>query len=213
MNMFSSTAVTLALIWTVPASAKSSTSVIAEAQIHDYSDQRGSLRTFTLEYRRDIGGSGIMVGPTWAEQRLGSTLRRSAGGKVAFDLQLTRNLTSRTQVSAASNPGIVPLFEVGQELGLQVHKGTVATFGIRYARFQGEDATFSSAGLRRYFKGGSIAYRLTRTAPERGGAFFAHLANLAINDGSGTGRTQLWLAHGASADNRLPSGQTLSGRD
>lgn len=87
------------------------------------------------------------------------------------------------------------------------------TLGLRYARYAGDDVVFASAGMRRYFKGGSVAYRLTRTMPQSGGAFMAHLVNLAVNDQRGAGRTQLWLSYGASADNRLPSGQELSGKD
>lgn len=207
----------LASLMALPASAlatdKPTASITLNAENHDFSDQRGSLRTISLEYSRDLGATAIMVAPTFAQQRLGGNMNRAAGGKAALDLQLGAGLTSQTTVGAAENAGIVPYLELGQDFGVKVMVATVANFGARYARYQGEDVTFAHLGLRRYFKGGSVAYRLTRTMPEHGGAFFAHLANLSLSDARGTGRTQLWLGYGASADNRLPSGQSLSGKD
>jgi len=203
----------LSLPLATPALAKPAATLTLAAQNHDFSDARGPLRTVRLEYRRDLGRVAIAVAPTWAEQRLDTALRHSAGADGALDLRLSDRVSTHTTLAVAENDGIVPRLELGQDVSLTVMPRTVATVGLRRSRYQNEDVTFLHAGLRRYFRGGSLSYRLTRTTPERGGAFLAHLANLVLNDARGEGRTQVWLGYGASADNRLPGGQSLSGKD
>lgn len=201
------------LVQPVLAETAPAASVTVIAQSRDFSDSRGALNQAALEYRRDLGATDFMVGASWSQQRLATATRSAVGGRAALSHQWSKAISTTTTVAAAQDVGIVPWLELGQEVNAKVGGQVVATLGARLARYQGEDVVFASGGLRRYFKGGSVSYRLTRALPQHGPGFFAHLVNLSLNDRVGAGRTQLWAALGTDPDNRSPDGQRLSGKD
>ena len=98
---------------------------------------------------------------------------------------------------------------------MRVAKNTAVTAGVRWAEyFGGREATFLSLGARQYFRGGSVAYRLTRTSADGQKAFYAHLVNLTIKDGGDSdGKTQLWASTGAASLARAQFDASFSGKD
>jgi YaiO family outer membrane protein len=101
--------------------------------------------------------------------------------------------------------------DVAQDITVRVADRTTATAGIRWAEYFDErEAAFVSLGIRRYFDGGSIAYRLTGTEVE-GDEFLAHLINVRLDDSEGEGNTQLWLSLGDSSPSQFED--SFSGSD
>ena len=124
--------------------------------------------------------------------------RLALGGTIYQDWSPA--FTTRTQIFAAEDKPVFAKFNIDQDFTAVIIKGLTATAGARWARYTGgQEVSFLSLGARYYFDGGSIAYRVTRTAPDGRRAFPAHLINLSIDDGQGEGKTQLWISAGAAS--------------
>ena len=134
------------------------------------------------------------------------------GGAVYHDW--SDRVSTRTQAFVAEEEPVFAHLDFAQDVTVKVIESTTVTAGARWAEyFAGREVTFFSLGARRYFKGGSVAYRLTRVNPDNRGAYFGHLASLSVNDGHGKGKTQLWLSTGAASATRLQLEGDLAGKD
>ena len=196
------------------AAAQSAQSVTASVESQDFSDGRGSLRTGTLEYKIDLGDTTVVASPTIGTRRVAGTsaTATAVGGAVYHDW--SDRVSTRTQAFVAEEEPVFAHLDFAQDVTVKVIESTTVTAGARWAEyFAGREVTFFSLGARRYFKGGSVAYRLTRVNPDNRGAYFGHLASLSVNDGHGKGKTQLWLSTGAASATRLQLEGDLAGKD
>lgn len=206
------------LISATQASAQSdrpdqSVQIVAETQ--DFSDGQGSLRSVTLEYKFDAGDTTVLFTPAIGERRAGAIRDTSLGGGVTVYHDWSETFSTRSEVFISEDEPVFAHREIAQDLTLKVAHSTTMTLGGRWAQYAGgRDVAFLSLGARRYFRGGSVAYRLTLTDPEGQGSFVGHLFNLSLSDGgTSTGKTQLWLSAGESSLNRSLMVDTFSGED
>ena len=188
-------------------------SVEVSAESQDYTKGYGSLRSVKIEYRVDFADTTVTFSPMVGERRVSGSSVTGFGvaGQIYHDFSDT--LSTRTRVSVAEDQPVFANLDFAQDVSVKLADKTVATVGGRWARYFGDqEVWFVSGGLRQYFKGGSVAYRLTWVKPEGRDAFLAQLASLTLNDGRGRGKTQLWVNYGgASFDRTIDS--SFSGKD
>ena len=194
-----------------PSDTKQSIEVSGESQ--DFTDGYGSLRSMKIEYRVDFADTTVTFSPTIGERRVSGSGVTAVGVAGAVYHDWSDTISTRTRVFIAEDRPVFANVDLAQDVNVNLAKETVATVGARWARYFGnQDVYFVSGGLRQYFRGGSVAYRLTWVKPEGRDAFLAQLASLTINDGRGRGKTQLWVNYGgASFDRALDS--TFTGKD
>jgi YaiO family outer membrane protein len=196
------------------AHAQDAHSVQLRAETQDFSDDLGSLRSATLEYKAVLGETTILVSPTVGERRVGGLSETAVGGGATVYHDWSDRVSTRTEAFVAEEEPVFANLDFAQDVTVQVADKTTVTLGGRWARYFGDrEVTFLSLGARRYFKGGSVAYRLSRVDPEGRGPFLSHLVNLSINDGRGAGKTQLWLAAGAASLERSQLEDNFQGED
>lgn len=175
---------------------------------------QGSLQTLSLEYKLKADKTTILVTPVvgWREN---PALRESAlGGSLTLYQDWTESLSTRTHAFVAQSKSPFAHVDLAQDVTVKAAKSTAVTLGGRYARYSGgQEVAFASVGARQYFRGGSIAYRLSWTKPNTRGAFLSHLGSLTLSDKKGDGKTQLWISYGAAslATSQLPD--TFRGKD
>lgn len=197
-----------------PAMAQTTQSLLASAETQDFSDNGGSLRSATLEYKIDLGDTTVVASPTIGERRVAGTSRKAIGGGAAVYHDWSDHVSTRTQAFVAEQEPVFAHLDIAQDVTYAVAKHTAVTAGARWAQyFAGREVSFLSLGVRRYFKRGSVSYRLTRVNPDDRDAFFGHMLNLAVNDARGKGKTQLWLSTGASSLVRSQLEDNFTGRD
>lgn len=195
-------------------SAKIGQTILASTETQDFSRERGSLNWASIEYKLKTERTTVTLEPTYGERRAGGWRQSAAGVAGTIYHNWSSQVSTRTQIFAGENKPVFAHFDVAQDLTVKVAKSTTATVGGRWARyFGGQDVNFLSLGARRYFKSGSIGYRLTRVKQEGQSAFFSHLLNFTINDGRGEGRTQVWLSTGAASLTRTPIDSQFAQQD
>ena len=174
--------------------------ILVTAESQDFSKNRGSLRSVRLEYKFDDGDTTVLAGPSVGERTAVGRSDTSFGFEGAIYQDWSKKISTRTHLFVAENNPVFAHINVAQDITVRVARQATITTGVRWAEyFGGRDVTFLSLGGRRYFKNGSIAYRLTWTKAEGRNAFVAHLANLTLNDSHGAGKTQIWLSTGAAS--------------
>ena len=177
------------------AEASRTRSAVAESRA--FSDDRGTLRSFSVEEGFVKGDTTFLVAPTFGERRMSSERDDALGLRGTLYENWSPTVSTSTSLFLAEDTPVFAHIDVAQDLTVRVADRTTLTAGIRWADyFGGRDATFLSLGARRYFSGGSIAYRLTGAQVENQDTFLAHLVNLRLNDRGGDGNTQLWLSAG-----------------
>jgi YaiO family outer membrane protein len=188
-------------------------SVEISAESQDFSKGYGSLRSVKLEYRVDFADTTVTFSPTIGERRVSGSGVTAVGFAATVYHDWSDTISTRTRAFIAEDRPVFASVDLAQDVSVKLADKTVATVGGRWARYFGnQDVYFVSGGLRQYFKGGSVAYRLTWVKPEGRDAFLAQLATLTLNDGRGSGKTQLWLNYGgASFDRTIDS--SFSGKD
>lgn len=189
-----------------------SVQIVAETQ--DFSDELGSQRTITLDYKLKTNGLTLVVSPAVGERRASGTAVTALGGGAALYVDVVEGVASHSQAFFSENEPVFAKVDLVQDFTVRVAQKTNLTAGARWARYFGDrDVTFAFAGIRQYFKGGSASYRLTYIDPEDGSSFLSHLVNVNLNDRRGTGKTQIWLATGATSLTRSQLDQNFSGDD
>jgi YaiO family outer membrane protein len=189
-------------------------SVSVSAQTEDFSQGLGTLRSVKLEYKHASEDTTVTFTPLIGERKAGSTQETSAGAGLAVYHSWSDIVSTRSALFVSENEPVFARYDLAQDVTAQIGKHTTATVEGRWARYFGDqDVYFASAGIRRYFKRGSVAYRLSRVDPDGRDAFLAHLVNLTVKDGTGNGQTQLWLSAGESSYSRPVLGDQFSGND
>lgn len=192
------------------AEAKQSVQITAATQ--DYNKDMGSQRTVQLEYKYDNDDTTVVFTPVVGQRKVAGTSSTAVGAGVAIYHDWSDTISTRTGAFIAEDKAVFAHLELSQDVTFKVAHSTTVTLGGRWARYDGgNDVSFISLGARQYFKGGSVAYRLTRVDPNGQDAFYGHLVNLTINDGHGAGKTQLWLSTGASELDRSQLTGTFTG--
>ena len=196
-------ALPLALALPAAAGAQDEHSVYVAAQTQELSDDLGSLRSVRLEYKAVLDDTTVLVSPIVGERRAPGISATAVGGGVTVYQDWSSTFSTRTAAFVAENEPVFAELDFAQDVTIAVADKTTVTLGGRWARYFGnQDVTFLSAGARRYFRGGSVSYRLTHVNPEGRDAFLAHLVNITIDDASGEGKTQLWLSTGEASLDR-----------
>ena len=189
-------------------------SIRVEAETQDYSENLGSQRSVKIEYKYDDGDTTVLFSPVVGERRVAATSSTAFGAGATVYHNWSDTVSTRTEAFIAEDKSVFANLEFGQEVTFKVAPSTTVSLGGRWARYSGgQDVTFFSLGARRYFKGGSLGYRLTRVSPEGLGASWGHMISLTINDGRGAGKTQLWLSTGANELARSQLAGSFSGQD
>ena len=197
-----------------PALAQSAQTLTATAESDEYSDGLGSVRSIKLEYKRVDEGTTVVFTPAVGERRAAGFSATAVGGGAAIYHDWSPTVSTRMSAFFAENEPVFANEDLALDVTAKVAQNTTATVGGRYARyFGGVDVVFASAGIRQYFRFGSVAYRLTRVDPEGRRAYFAHLFNLSVKDGKGDGRTQLWLSAGDASYSSVHMPAGFSGKD
>jgi YaiO family outer membrane protein len=200
----------------LPASALADTTqtVTASAETQEFSDGYGSMRTATLEYKLVTPDTTVVVSPRVGERRAVGVSESAVGGGVTVYHDWSDAISTRTSVSLSEDAPVFAQYDVAQDVTLKVADRTTLTLGGRFAQYFGnQDVTFLSAGVRQYFKFGSVAYRLSRVDPEGRDSYLAHLVNIQVKDGTGNGRTSLWLSAGEASISPAQVPDNFSGDD
>ena len=177
------------------AEASRTRSAVAESRA--FSRDRGTLRSFSVEEGFVNGDTTFLLAPTFGERRMPGVDDDALGLRGTLYENWSPTVSTRTSLFLAEDTPVFAHIDVAQDLTVRVADRTTLTAGIRWADyFGGREATFLSLGARRYFSGGSIAYRLTGAQVDGQDHFLAHLVNLRLNDPRGDGNTQLWLSSG-----------------
>jgi YaiO family outer membrane protein len=190
----------IALATATPALAAEKQTVTLSAQSQDFDSGLGSQRTVTLEYAKVAGENTFVLAPMVGQRRAGGKSDTAVGfeGEVYHDW--SKVVSTRTSGFVAENKTPFAQWSFGQDVSVTVASATSLTVGGRYARYFGNtDVAFVSAGVRRYFKRGSVAYRMTWTKPDFRSGYLAHLVSATLNDASGEGKTQIWASYGAAS--------------
>lgn len=189
-------------------------SVSVSADTEDFSQDLGSLRSVRLEYKLETEKTTVTVTPVVGERKSRAASETSVGAGLAVYQTWSPKLSTRTAVFVSENDPVFAQYDLAQEFTGKLAKDTALTFGGRWARFFGDqDVYFASAGLRQYFKRGSVSYRFSLVDPDGRGAFAAHLANLAIKDAKGAGQTRFWVSAGEASFSRPQLGDQFGGSD
>ena len=195
-----------------PDHAKHSVTAIAETQ--ELSQDRGSMRSARIEYKFDDGDTTVLVAPTIGVRSAPQRKDTSLGIDATIYQEWSDVVSSRTHVFVSENKPVFAHLDLAQDLTARIASHTTLTAGFRWAEYHGgNEVTFVSLGIRQYFKGGSVAYRVTRVNPDRQDAFYAHLINLTINDAHGRGKTQLWASTGAASLARAQFDENFAAND
>lgn len=188
------------LVAAAPVAAQDRTVVTASAETQQLSRDFGSVNTVRLEYKVEDGDTTVVFTPKAGERRIGSFDRSAVGVESALYHRWGGGVSTRTAVAVAQDRGVFAHLDVAQDVTVALFDRTTLTVGGRVARYQfDQDVIFASVGVRRYFDGGSVAYRLTRADPDSRDAFLAHMVDVSVRDGEGAGQTRLWLSTGAAA--------------
>ena len=207
-------ALSLALLVPAAAAAQDAHSVYVAAQTQELSDDLGSLRSVRLEYKAVLDDTTVLVSPIVGERKALGTSAAAVGAGVTVYHDWSDGVSTRTTAFVAENEPVFANLDFAQDVTFGIADKTTLTLGGRWARYFGDrEVTFLSAGARRYFSGGSVAYRLTHVNPEGRDPFLAHLVNLTINDPSGAGKTQLWLSTGEASLDRSQVDGDFDGRN
>lgn len=194
------------------APAPSMISVNAETQ--EFSREFGTLRSVRIEYKDVFDSTTVLFTPVVGRRTNATTSETSLGGGLEIYQKWSPDISTRTAIFVSEDKQVFARIDVAQDVTVALGKQSTGTVGVRWAEYaNGEKTFFVSAGGRRYFNGGSIAYRATYTRPNGGDGYVAHLVNLTINDPTGRGRTQLWLGYGETAVDRGPFSSNFSGHD
>jgi len=197
-----------------PALAQSAQTLTATTESDEYSDGLGSVRSLKLEYKRVDEGTTVVFTPAVGERRAAGFSATAVGGGAAIYHDWSPAISTRMSAFFAENEPVFANQDLALDLTAKVAANTTVTLGGRYARYYGGvDVVFASAGVRQYFRFGSVSYRLTRVDPEGRDAYFAHLFNLSVKDGKGDGRTQLWLSAGEASYSSVHMPAGFSGKD
>lgn len=189
-------------------------SLTATLEAQEFSQDRGSLRSLQFDYKIVDGATTVLLSPVIGRRDSPGVKASALGLGGSLYRNWTRRYSTRTYVFAAENDPVFPHFDIAQDLTARVARRTTVTGGVRWAEYFGDrEVIFLSLGARRYFEGGSVAYRLTLTDPEGSEAFLAHLASLTLNDGEGNGKTQLWAGAGATSLSPAQLDTDFSGND
>jgi len=208
------TAVLACLCQPAPLWARTSHTVTATAETQEFSDDAGSLRTITLEYKLVNDDTTVLFTPQIGERRAPGVRATAVGGGVTLYHDWSDAVSTRTSGFIAEDDPVFAEYEFAQDVTLKVGDSTTVTVGGRLARYFGnQDVTFLSAGARQYFRFGSASYRLTHVDPEGRDPYLAHLVNLVLNDPSGAGKTQLWLSLGEASISSVQVPNNFSGDD
>lgn len=194
------------------ADTKQALSLAAERE--DFSQKLGSRRSVKLDYRWEEKDTSLTFTTAAGERKSVVSTDRAIGGGLTVTHKWSASLSSRSQLFVSQGDPVFARLDVSQDFTATVVKDTTVTLGARFARFHGgRDVRFGSAGIRRYFKGGSIAYRMSLADPDGASPHLAHLINLAVRDGAGGGQTRVWLSTGEAAYTRPQLGTAFSGKD
>ena len=179
---------------------EASQTLSAVAEIRGFSDERGTLSSITVEEKFEDGATTILLAPALGERTANGVSDTAFGLRGTIYQEWSPAFSTRTSLFLAERSPVFAHIDVAQDLTVRVADRTTLTTGIRWAEYFGEqEVTFVSLGARRYFGGGSIAYKLTGTRVDGQDSFFGHLINLRLDDSRGEGNTQLWLSAGDSA--------------
>lgn len=194
--------------------ASTDQTLMVSAEDQEYSRDGGSLRSARIEYKYDFGDTTVLVSGVYGERRGGGVSHDAAGGGVTLYHDFSPKISASTSVFLSENEPVFARVDIAQDLTVRVADKTTLTLGGRWAQYSGgREVVFASAGLRRYFRGGSLSYRASLVDPDGTSSFVAHLINLTINDGRGGGKTQIWLGAGASSLERNTIDGDFTGRD
>jgi YaiO family outer membrane protein len=209
------TATIVSASFCIPAWASGTKHAIsASVRGEDFTRGIGSRRWATLEYRLESDETTLTFSTTTGERRSVVSKDRAVGGSVAVYHKWSDAVSTRTHVFVSQNEPVFARYDLSQDLTVRLMEGTALTVGGRYARFFGnQDVRFASAGLRQYFRGGSVSYRLSLVDPDERPPYLAHLVNLSVNDENGAGRTRLWLSAGEASYDGPHIGSTSKGKD
>lgn len=189
-------------------------SVTASAETEDFSQDLGSLRSVRFEYKLEAEDTTVTVTPVIGERKRGAASETSLGAGLAVYQTWSPTFSTRTAVLVSENDPVFARYDLAQDFTAKVARNTAVTVGGRWARFFGDqDVYFASAGVRQYFKRGSVSYRLSLVDTQGRGPFAAHLANLSIKDRKGAGQTRFWLSAGEASFSRPQIGDQFDGSD
>ena len=201
-------------VFATAAGARPKLTIDAAVITQDYGADRGSLTSAQLDYKLDDGDTTVLLSPIFGARSGGGDTFYSVGIDGTLYHNWSPGISTRTSVFVAENAPVFAHLDIGQDVTFKVAKNTTLTTGARWTHyFGGHNVAFQSIGLRYYFEGGSVSYRVMRVHPDDRDAFYGQLFNLAVNDAQGAGKTQLWLSSGTTSYNRIQPEDSISGDD
>lgn len=167
------------------------------ATVQDFGPGRGTLTAATLDLRSITPTGNWSLAPTLAH-RSGEPV--ALGAALGWQRQWSPLIASESGVFVGQAGGPFAALTLAQALIGRIARHTTFTAALRWSRYAGsQDVWFASGEVRRYLRRGSLAYRLTWVRPRDHAGYTSHLLAFTLNDGSGRGRTQLWLSQGQAS--------------
>ena len=199
-----------------PASAsdKTTDTVTTVAQVQDFDQGLGSLRTLEIQISHAQGPNTFVLTPVIGERQIGAFHDSAIGASLEVYHDWSSRVSSRSEAFVSENKTPFAHWTVSQDITVKVADKTTVTVDGRFARYFGDkDVVFLSGGVRQYFKLGSVSYRLTWTKPAFSSGYLAHLGSITIKDNRGTGKTQLWVSYGSATPINNQSQTSFRGKD
>jgi len=191
---------------------KDSLTLTAETQ--EFSRSSGSLRSVRIDYKKVIDDTTVMVTAAGGRRSSPNEVVSAAGGGVELYHKWNDTVSTHSTIFVSSNKPVFAKLDISQDITATIATNTTGAIGVRWAEYaNGDKLLFLNAGTRYYFKRGSISYRLTYTKPNGRPGYLAHLANLAINDQNGRGKTQFWASYGSTVLERSLLDGNFNGHD
>lgn len=188
--------------------------VTISVETQEFNRDFGNFRTARIEYKVVFETTTLVAAPVVGTRQSPDRRDTSVGGSLEVYQNWSPRVSTRTALFVSEGKQVFAKFDAAQDATFGIAKKVTATVGARWAEYaNGDKVLFISGGARKYFKGGSLAYRATFTRPNGRDGYLAHLGNLSLNDGRGRGKTQLWLSYGNSSIDRSQFEGDFNGHD
>lgn len=182
--------------------------------VQDLGPGRGTLTTVTLEMQKATPTGIWSLAPAFGRRAQGTASASSVAGAIGWRHAWSNRITTASDAFLAEAHSPFAQASLTQSVAVLVARRTQVTAALRWSRYQGgQDVWFVSGESRRYFRRGSVAYRLTWIKPAGRDGYSSHLLSFTLNDAAGRGRTQLWLSQGQASLTPSQAPDTFRGHD
>lgn len=179
------------------------TSLTAGYDFNDYSGTHGSRQMRFAEIKNTLDKGALVMNLSDGEREYNGDERyHSIRGRASLWYRWNGWLSTRSSITLAEDTPVFARQDVQQDVTVKVLKPLLITGGYRTARYYGGvDVDAWSAGLTWYAGPTITNWRYTWYDSHGAGDSYSHVVSLRLNDATGKGSTQVWVAWGSGAYN------------